>query len=186
MRSYYLPALKLTGLFIVLFGFVYPGFVCLVALLSPGGGTGLTVKSQGRTVGYALLGQNFNKPEYFCSRPSAGGYNGSASGGSNKGPTNPDYLKEVNDRIIRFRAENPEATGRLPADLVTASGSGLDPDISVQAALVQVPRIARLRGLPPEKVKDLVISQTEGPLAGLLGPEKVRVLALNLRLDSLK
>jgi len=138
-------------------------------------------------VGWKLLGQKFTDDRYFRSRPSAVDYNAAASGGSNKGPTNPEYLQSVQSRIDSFLAHNPGIQKQeIPSDLVTASGSGLDPHISVQAAYIQVARIARRRNLSEEKVRNLVARNIEKPLLGLFGTEKVNVLQLNLNLDGLK
>lgn len=138
-------------------------------------------------MGWKLLGQKFTDDRYFRSRPSAVDYNAAASGGSNKGPTNPEYLQSVQSRIDSFLAHNPGIQKQeIPSDLVTASGSGLDPHISVQAAYIQVARIARRRNLSEEKVRNLVARNIEKPLLGLFGTEKVNVLQLNLNLDGLK
>lgn len=137
----------------------------------------------GRLVGFANVGQKFDKPEYFNSRPSAAGYKADASAGSNKGPSNPDYLKEVQARLDTFLVQNPGVyRADVPAELITASGSGLDPDLSVQGALVQVPRVAQARGLAPAKVQALVAQYIQ---SGTLGPDRVNVLKLNLALDDL-
>ncbi|MBC8156416.1 MAG: potassium-transporting ATPase subunit C, partial [Bacteroidetes bacterium] len=121
---------------------------------------------------------------YFNGRPSAVDYNAAGSAGSNKGPSNPDYLKTVQERIDTFMVHNPGIQkSAIPAELVTASGSGLDPDLSPAAALIQVSRIAKVRGLPVERVTQLVNENTEGPLLGVFGPSKVNVLKLNVALD---
>jgi K+-transporting ATPase ATPase C chain len=154
--------------------------------LAPGNGLGETLTAQGRVAGYALIGQTFDDDRYFWSRPSAVAYNAAGSAGSNKGPSNPDYLALVQARLDTFLVHHPGVSrGQVPADLVTASGSGLDPDISPQAARVQVARVARLRGLPEARVRELVEQHVEGPLLGLFGPSKVNVLKLNIDLDNL-
>ena len=136
---------------------------------------------------YENVGQSFTNDNYFYSRPSAVGYNAAGSGGSNKGPSNPDYLAEVQARIDTFMVHNPEVKkSEIPSDLVTASGGGLDPNISVQAAKVQVKRIAKIRNLNEATINQLIEQQTEKPLLGLFGTEKINVLKLNLALDNLK
>src|SRR5580765_1935499 len=157
MKKYLLPSLKLTLALIILLAVMYPLFIAAVGKLTPGGGDGETVKVNGKVVGYAIVGQKFTDDKYFWSRPSAVDYNAAGSAGSNKGPSNPDYLKIVQDRIDTFLVHNPGIKKEeIPADLVTASGSGLDPDISPASAYVQIQRIAKVRGLPGDKVKTLV------------------------------
>ena len=137
-------------------------------------------------MGAANVGQTFTQDIYFWGRPSCAGdgYDASSSGGSNKGPSNEEYLAEVESRIDTFLVHHPYLKrGEVPAEMVTASGSGLDPDISPKAAYVQVQRVAAARGLSPEKVMALVNANTEGPLLGLFGPEKVNVLKLNVALE---
>ena len=135
-------------------------------------------------MGYENVGQKFTDDKYFQGRPSAVDYNAAGSGGSNKGPSNPDYLQIVKDRIDTFLVHNPGVKKEeIPADLVTASGSGLDPHISPAAAYVQVKRIASIRALQEDKVKELVNSQIEQPI---LGPSVVNVLKINIALDNLK
>jgi K+-transporting ATPase ATPase C chain len=187
MKKYLLPSLKLTLVFIIICSVLYPLFIAAVAKLAPGGGKGETLSVNGKVVGYANIGQKFTNNKYFWSRPSAADYNAAASSGSNKGPTNPDYLKQVHDRIDTFMVHNPSVKKEeIPSELVTASGSGLDPDLSAQAAYVQVARIAKERKIPEEKIKDLVTQQIQKPLLGLFGPEKVNVLKLNIELDKFK
>lgn len=187
MKKYLLPSLKLTLVFIIICSVLYPLFIAAVAKLAPGGGKGETLSVNGKVVGYANIGQKFTNNKYFWSRPSAADYNAAASSGSNKGPTNPDYLKQVHDRIDTFMVHNPSVKKEeIPSELVTASGSGLDPDLSAQAAYVQVARIAKERKIPEEKIKDLVARQIQKPLLGLFGPEKVNVLKLNIELDKFK
>ena len=187
MRQHILPAVKLTIVVLLFFCGVYTIGIWLIAQVAPNKGKGEVISVNGKVVGYALEGQNFSKDEYFWSRPSAVGYNGAGSGGSNKGPANPDYLKQVQDRIDTFIVHNPGVKKEeIPADLVTASGSGLDPDISPQAAFVQVKRIATVRKIDENKVRALVEQHIDKPLLGLLGPSKVNVLKLNVDLDQLK
>lgn len=172
---------------LVLLAVVYPLLVAGIARLAPGGGRGETVTVNGKVVGYKLIGQNFTEDRYFNSRPSAVDYNAAGSAGSNKGPSNPDYLKTVQARIDTFLVHNPGVDkAAIPAELVTASGSGLDPDLSPAGAQIQITRIAKVRGLPVDRLTQLVDEQTEGPLLGVFGPAKVNVLALNVALDQLK
>jgi K+-transporting ATPase ATPase C chain len=187
MKTYFLPSIKITIILIVLLAGVYPLFISAVGKLTPGNGDGVTVTAKGKVVGYANVGQKFTKDEYFWSRPSAVDYHADGSGGSNKGPSNPDYLKDVEGRIQNFLKHNPGVTrSQIPAELVTASGSGLDPDLSPAGAQVQVARIAAIRKLSADKVMALVNSHIEQPLWGLFGPAKVNVLKLNIALDELK
>lgn len=187
MKQHILPALKLTGVSIIVFGVFYPSLIWGIAQAAPNKGKGQTVKVNNKTVGYKLEGQNFTADNYFNSRPSAVGYNAAGSGGSNKGPSNPDYLKQVADRIDSFLVHNPSIKKEaVPAELVTASGSGLDPDLSPEAAYMQVARIAKARNIPEEKINILVSNQIQKPLLGLFGPEKVNVLQLNISLDEMK
>ena len=180
-------SLRLTLALTVLLCVIYPVFISFAGKLSKGKGDGETVMVNGKVVGYALLGQKFDQPKYFWSRPSAVGYNAASSAGSNKGPSNADYLKEVNNRIDTLLKYNPGLTkSDIPADMVTASGSGLDPDISPEGARIQVKRIAAVRKLDEKQVAALVEAYTEKPLMGLFGPTTVNVLKLNIALDSVK
>jgi potassium-transporting ATPase KdpC subunit len=184
MKKYFLPSLKLTLILIIICAVIYPVLIAMAGKLAPGGGKGQTVIVNGKVVGYANVGQKFTDDKYFQGRPSAVDYNAAGSAGSNKGPSNPDYLKTVQDRIDTFLVHNPSIKKEeIPADLVTASGSGLDPDISPAGAYVQVKRIASVRNLPENKVKALVDAHIE---TSLLGPSKVNVLKLNIDLDKLK
>jgi potassium-transporting ATPase KdpC subunit len=183
----FLISIKLTLVLIVICAGLFPLLVSLVSKLAPGGGKGETVVVHGKVVGYAKVGQKFTNDKYFWSRPSAVEYNAAGSAGSNKGPSNPDYLKTIQDRIDTFLVHNPGVKKEdIPAEMLTASGSGLDPDISPVSAYVQVKRIAAVRGLPEEKVRTLVDAHVDKPLFGLLGPSKVNVLKLNVALDGLK
>jgi len=187
MKTYLLPSIKLTLILIVILAGIYPLAIAGVGKLTPGHGDGETIQYKGRTVGYALIGQKFTKDEYFWSRPSAVDYNAAGSGGSNKGPSNPDYLKQVDDRIKDFMKHNPGVSrAEIPAELVTASGSGLDPDLSPAGADVQIARIAKIRGISAQQLTQLVNEHTEKPWLGLFGPAKVNVLKLNVALDELK
>jgi len=180
-------SLKLTFLLLVICAGIFPLFIALAGKLAPGGGKGETISVNGKVVGYANVGQKFTDDKYFWSRPSAVDYNAAGSAGSNKGPSNPDYLKTVQDRIDTFLVHNPGIKKeQIPAELVTASGSGLDPDISPASAYIQVKRVAAVRGLTEEKVKSLVDEHIDKPLLGILGPSKINVLKLNVALDALK
>ena len=187
MKQNILPAIRLTIVCIVFFIGIYSLLILGAAQAAPGKGKGETVTADNRVVGWKLLGQKFTDDKYFQSRPSAVDYNAAGAGGSNKGPSNPDYLKDVQNRIDSFLVHNPAVKkADIPSDLVTASGAGLDPDISVQGATVQVSRIAAIRKLPVEKINALVEKSIEAPLAGLFGTKKVNVLQLNIELDKLK
>ncbi len=187
MKKYIGPGLKLTLVMIVLCAVLYPLLIAAVGKLSPGKGKGVTVTVNGKVVGYERIGQKFDDDKYFWSRPSAVDYNAAGSAGSNKGPSNPDYLQIVQDRIDTFLVHNPGVRKEeIPAELVTASGSGLDPDISPAGANVQVKRIAAVRKIDEQKIRDLIKKHTEAPLAGILGPSKVNVLKLNVALDEIK
>lgn len=187
MKKYIIPALRLTIVMIVLLAVIYPILIAMMGKMAPGAGTGEKVVVNGRVVGYANVGQSFTDDKYFQGRPSAVSYNAAGSGGSNKGPSNPDYLRQVQERIDSFLVHNPGVKKeQVPAELVTASGSGLDPDLSPAAARLQVKRIAAIRGIDEVKLNELVDRQTQGPLLGLFGPAKVNVLRLNIALDELK
>jgi K+-transporting ATPase ATPase C chain len=187
MKKYVWPSIKLTIVFIILCAVLYPLFIAAVAKLSPGGGKGETVSVDGKIVGYANIGQKFTDDKYFQGRPSAVDYNAAGSAGSNKGPSNPDYLKLVQERVDSFLVHNPSIKKEeIPAELVTASGSGLDPDLSPMGAKVQVKRIAAVRKLEESKIINLIDKQTEKPLMGMFGPPKVNVLKLNIELEKLK
>ena len=182
----FLISIKLTLILILLCALVFPVLIAMVSKLAPGGGKGETVMAHGRVVGYANIGQKFTADKYFWGRPSAVDYNAAGSAGSNKGPSNPDYLKTVQERIDSFLVHNPGVKKEeIPAEMITASGSGLDPDISPASAYVQVKRVAAVRGLPEEKVKILVAAHIEKPLLGMFGPSKLNVLNLNVALDEI-
>src|SRR6185503_14582222 len=154
MKRNFVISLKLTLVMIILCAVLYPLLIAAIGKATPGGGKGKTLSVNGKVVGYELLGQKFTDDKYFWGRPSAVDYNAAGSAGSNKGPSNPGYLKIVQDRIDTFLVHNPAIKKEeIPADLVAASGSGLDPDISPASAYVQVKRIAAIRNLPEEKVK---------------------------------
>lgn len=179
----------------VITGLAYPlALTGLARVLFPRQAEGSLLRRNGQVIGSAWIGQAFTDPGHFWGRPSAtvdaGGkplpYNGANSGGSNLAPSNPDLAKAVQARIAALRAADPDATGPVPVDLVTASGSGLDPHISPAAAAFQVPRVARARGLAEAKVRALVARHIEGPQLGILGEPRVNVLELNLDLDRLR
>jgi K+-transporting ATPase ATPase C chain len=185
MKKELLPALLLTIVCIVFFSGIYTVVVWGIAQLSPNKGDGFVVTANGKTY-YENVAQKFTDDKYFMTRPSAVDYNAAGSGGSNKGPNNPDYLADVQKRIDTFMVHNPGVKkSDIPSDLVTASGSGLDPDISIQGAKVQVARIAKVRGLPEDAVNKLVDEHVDKPLFGVFGPEKINVLKLNIALEGL-
>jgi len=187
MKKYIIQSVRLTLVLLVLLCIVYPISIALAGKFSKGNGGGEKITKNGKVVGYALLGQSFTKPEYFWGRPSAVNYNAAGSAGSNKGPSNPDYLKEVSNRIDTLLKYNPTIKkGDIPADMVTASGSGLDPNISEQGAIIQIKRIAAYRKIDERKVAELVVANTQKPLLGLFGPITVNVLKLNLALNEIK
>lgn len=184
MKKYLLPSIKLTAVMILLCAVVYPLLIAGIARFSKGGGGGEKIMVNGKVTGYASIGQKFTEDKYFWGRPSAVDYNAAGSGGSNKGPSNPDYLKQVKDRIDSFLVHNPSVKKeQVPAEMVSASGSGLDPDVSPKAALIQIDRVAKARNLSEEKIRQLVEKQTEKPL---IGPSHINVLKLNIELDTLK
>lgn len=180
------PAILLFVIFTVICGGIYPAVVSGIAwAIFPKQARGSIITDRsGREVGSSLIGQPFSDPKYFWPRPSATaefGYNPLASGGSNSGPTNPDYLKSVGERVKALRDSG--ISGSIPSDLVQASASGIDPHISVEAAGVQVTRVARARGRCEDDVRKLVSSATEERQLGFLGEPRVNVLLLNLALD---
>lgn len=168
----------------VLFGILFPLFIVGVAkVLAPNQGKGEIIELNGKIVGFELIGQSFTSEKYFNSRPSAVEYNAAATGGSNKGPNNPGYLKQVQERMVDFLAKNPTITKeQIPVDLITASGGGLDPHISKQAALIQVDRIARNRNIPKEVLNKLIEDNFKMTSEGM-GLPGVHVLHLNIALD---
>jgi potassium-transporting ATPase KdpC subunit len=184
MKKYLIPSIRMTLVMLVLCCGVYFGLITLIGKAAPGSGDGVTVEKNGKVVGYANVGQKFTEDNYFWSRPSAVDYHADGSAGSNKATSNPDYLKTVQERIDTFMAHNPGvAKSDIPAEMVTASGSGLDPHISPQSALIQVARVAKVRGVDQGKVKSLVEQHVE---KGTLGPDVVNVLKLNVALDEMK
>jgi potassium-transporting ATPase KdpC subunit len=190
MNSILRPAISLLIVLTVLTGIAYPFLVTGVAhLIFPAQAAGSLVTAGGKVVGSRLIGQPFSDSKYFWSRPSATSpqpYDALASGGSNLGPLNPALTAAVEARIAALRAADPGNQAPIPVDLVTASASGLDPDISPAAAYYQAGRVARARGLAPDRVRALIAEHTRRSLLGVIGSPRVNVLKLNLALDALK
>jgi potassium-transporting ATPase KdpC subunit len=190
MSKHLRPAIVSLVLLTALTGLIYPAVVTGIAqLLFPSQANGSLITKDGKPVGSALIGQPFDDPKYFWARPSATSPfadNAGSSGGSNLGPTNPALKKAVQDRIDALKAADPENKAPIPVDLVTASGSGLDPHISPAAAFYQVHRVAQTRKLSEESVRQLIAQHTQGRQFGFLGEPRVNVLQLNLALDQAK
>ncbi len=197
MNKYMRPAVVLTLLLTILTGLIYPGVVTVLAqLIFPYQANGSLHYVNGKLVGSDLIGQYWNLPKYFHGRPSATvnpttgtpePYAADNSTASNLGPTNATLIKSVQQRVAELKKENPNAPpGPVPVDLVTTSGSGLDPDITVAGALYQVPRVAQARGLSESTVQQLVMNQVQGRFLGIFGEPYINVLDLNLALDALK
>ena len=190
MNKTFRPALVMLLAMTLITGLAYPVIVTGAAkALFPAQAAGSLIERDGKVVGSSLIGQNFSDPKHFWGRPSATSpmaYNASNSGGSNQGPLNPALTQAVKDRVQALRDADPGNTAAVPVDLVTASASGLDPHLSPAAAEYQVARVARLRGLPVDKLQALVAQNTEDPLWGLLGEPRVNVLQLNLALEALR
>jgi K+-transporting ATPase ATPase C chain len=182
-----LIAVKATIILTLLTGLIYPLLVTgLAKAVFPRQADGSLIVANGKVTGSTLIGQRFTKPEYFHGRPSAAGndgYDGLSSGGFNQGPTNQKLIDRVRDSAQKFRSENPGFTGTIPADIVTGSGSGLDPDISPAAAEAQAARVAAARGISVDAVHRLIAENTQGRQLGVLGEPRVNVLQLNLALD---
>src|SRR5215472_11350083 len=197
LKKYLRPAIVLTVLLTIVTGFIYPGLVTgLAQLIFPHQANGSLVYANGKLVGSELIGQYWTSPQYFHGRPSAAvdmvngtpvPYAADNSAASNAGPTNASYIQTVQQRVAALKKENPDApAGPVPNDLVTASGSGLDPDISPASAFYQAPRIAKARGLPLDQVNKLINDHIQGRFLWIFGEEHVNVLDLNLALDALK
>jgi K+-transporting ATPase ATPase C chain len=187
MLSQLKPAILITIVLTILTGLAYPLAVTgLAQAIFPRQANGSLVEHNGAVIGSELIGQNFVKPEYFHPRPSAAGTNGfdaTASGGSNLGPTNPALAERLNKDAAQFRKDNPDFSGPIPADAITTSGSGLDPEISPANALAQASRVAKARGAAANGIEDLVRANTQSRDLGILGEPRVNVLKLNLALD---
>lgn len=176
-------SIKLTIVMILILCVFYFGIVAMIGKMTPGGGSGEKLSANGNFVGYALVGQKLTEDKYFWSRPSAVDYNAAGSAGSNKGPSNPDYLAIVQQRIDTFLVHHPGVSKEeIPAEMVTASGSGLDPNISPASAYIQVKRVAAARQIEEAQVKQLVDLHINHSFAG---PETINVLQLNIALDEL-
>jgi len=187
MLKQLVPAFRITLVLTILTGLLYPGAVtALSQLLFRQQANGSLIEKDGLIVGSALIGQAFTRPEYFHPRPSAAGsdgYDASASSGSNLGPTSRKLIDRIQADVEKFRKENPGYQGPIPADIVTASGSGLDPHISPASAQAQAFRVAKARGVSVDQVNRLIAQYTETPTLGFLGDARVNVLQLNLALD---
>ena len=187
MLSQLWPALRINIFLTILLGVAYPLAVTGISqVLFPHQANGSLITQNGQVIGSELIGQNFTKPGYFQPRPSAAGndgYDPTASGGFNYGPTNQKLIDRVKASVDKFRKENPDYHGPIPADLLTASGSGLDPEISPASAQAQTPRVAKAREISADQIGQLVAQYTKAPDLGLIGEPRVNVLKLNLALD---
>lgn len=186
MFKQFVPGIRLLLFFTILTGLIYPGVLtALCQLVFPHQANGSLISDGRRIVGSSLLGQNFSRPDYFHPRPSAAGngYDPLASGGSNLGPTNQKLIARISAAINKARKENPEYRGLVPVDMVTASASGLDPDISPAAAGIQLQRVAKMRGISIGELQKLVTKMTAWPDLGFLGEPRINVMELNLELD---
>jgi len=181
------PAVRMTLVLTVLTGLLYPGLVTGIAkVIFPHQANGSLIEVNGKVAGSELIGQKFTKPEYFQGRPSGAGdgYDAANSGAPNLGPTSQKLVDRIKADAEKFRKENPDFKGPIPADLLTASASGLDPDVSPASAAAQVPRVAKARGVTVAQVQEVVDRNTEGRQLGFLGEPRVNVLKLNIALDS--
>ena len=187
MLSQLWPALRINIFLTILLGVGYPLAVTGISqLVFPHQANGSLITKNGQVVGSELIGQNFTKPEYFEPRPSAAGsdgYDPTASGGANYGATNQKLIDRVKASVDKFHKDNPDYHGPIPADMLTVSGSGLDPDISPASAQAQLARVAKARGISADQLSQLVAQYTKSPDLGLLGDPRVNVLTLNLALD---
>jgi K+-transporting ATPase ATPase C chain len=182
-----LIGLRMTLMLTILTGLLYPGLVTgICQVIFPNQANGSLILKNGHVIGSALIGQSFTRREYFQPRPSAAGndgYDPTASGGSNLGPTSQKLADRVKSSIAQFRKDNPDFTGPIPADLVTASGSGLDPQLSPASISAQAPRVAAARGISINQIQQLASEFTEGRELGFLGEPRVNVMRLNIALD---
>jgi len=187
MWSQISPGLRINIFLTLLLGVIYPlAITGICQVVFPRQANGSLILANGNVIGSELIGQNFTKPDYFQPRPSAAGndgYDATASGGSNYGPTSQKLIDRVKASVEKFRKENPDFQGPIPADLVTASASGLDPHLSPDSVQAQVPRVAKARGISGDRLNELVAQFTEPPDLGLLGEARVNILKLNLALD---
>lgn len=186
MLSELKPAILITIFLTVLTGLLYPlGITAVTQAIFPRQANGSLIERDGKVIGSQLIGQNFTKPEYFHPRPSAAGsgYDAANSGGANLGPTNPALSDRLTKDAAQFRKDNPDYTGPIPADAITASASGLDPEISPANAMAQAPRISKARGVPLDAVQNLISTNTRQRELGVLGEPRVNVLLLNMALD---
>jgi potassium-transporting ATPase KdpC subunit len=184
MWTHIAPAIRVTIVFTVLTGGIYPASVTGVsAVLFPRQAHGSLLTRDGKVIGSALIAQNFTRPEYFHPRPSAANFDASASTGANWGPTNQKLIDRVKASIVQYRQENPDYTGPVPAEAVTASASGLDPEISPANAEIQVARVARARGIQADQVRMVVGEVNDGRWLAFIGEPRVNVLKVNLALD---
>ena len=185
MKNSIIISIRLTIALLIVCCVFYTGVISGLGKFVTNNGKGEIIQAKEKSY-FSNIGQSFTNDNYFYSRPSAVNYNAAGSGGSNKGPTNEEYLQQVQARIDTFLIHNPDVyVADIPVDLITASGSGLDPNISVQAAKVQVKRISKIRGIAEGNIQQLILSNIEYPLMGFIGPEKINVLKLNIELDKL-
>jgi K+-transporting ATPase ATPase C chain len=188
MLGQLMPAVRIVLVLTVLTGMLYPALVTGIAqAIFPKQANGSLIEANGKVIGSELIGQKFSKPEYFQGRPSAAGdgYDAANSGASNFGPTNQKLVDRIKADAEKFHKENPEFSGPIPADLLTASASGLDPHLSPASAAAELPRVAKARGVSPAQVQELLDRHTESRQLGFLGEPRVNVLKLNLALDSM-
>jgi potassium-transporting ATPase KdpC subunit len=187
MWEHILPGLRIKIFFTVLLGVVYPlAMTGISQVIFPHQANGSLIKVGDKVIGSEIIAQNFTRPEYFHPRPSVAGtngYDGTASGGSNYGPTNKKLIDRVNASVEQFRKENPDYQGPIPSDLITTSASGLDPHLSPDSAAAQIPRVSKARGISASQLSQILTQFTEGPELGVLGEPRVNVLKLNLALD---
>ena len=187
MFEQFWPAVRMTLVLTILTGMLYPALVTGIAqAIFHKQANGSLIEMNGKVIGSELIGQKFSKPEYFQGRPSAAGdgYDAANSGATNFGPTNQKLADRIKADAEKFRKENPEFSGPIPADLLTSSASGLDPDLSPASAAAQISRVAKARGIAPAHIRELVERNTEARLLGFLGEPRVNVLKLNLALDA--